>query len=86
MATVLADARLQDRITGPARATVTSLAGLGTEVAGIVVYTGYAAASTVTGHGVIFMIFAMPYLFVALALTAGGRSRLGGERRRQPAG
>ncbi|MFF5212948.1 MFS transporter [Streptosporangium sp. NPDC000396] len=68
MATVLADARLQESIAGPARATVTSLAGLGTEVAGVVVYGGYAAASTVAGHSVIFAVFAVPYLVIALAL------------------
>ncbi|WP_037935875.1 MFS transporter [Streptosporangium roseum] len=82
MATVLAGARLQDRITGPARATVTSLAGLGTEVTGILVYGGYAAASTVAGHGVIFAVFAVPYLVLALALTRGAGPRSGGERRR----
>ncbi|ACZ84049.1 MFS transporter [Streptosporangium roseum] len=83
MATVLAGARLQDRITGPARATVTSLAGLGTDVAGILVYGGYAAASTVAGHDVIFAVFAVPYLVLALALTRGGGPRSGGERRRE---
>ncbi|GAA4222610.1 hypothetical protein FHR32_003856 [Streptosporangium album] len=81
LATVLADARLQDRIAGPARATVTSLAGLGTEVAGIGVYGVYAAASTVTGHGVIFAAFAVPYVVIASALTMGGRPRSGGGRR-----
>ncbi|MFC7640375.1 MFS transporter [Streptosporangium lutulentum] len=45
MASVLADVRLQQSITGPARATVTSLAGLGTDVGTILVYGGYAAAS-----------------------------------------
>ncbi|MFI6800830.1 MFS transporter [Streptosporangium canum] len=83
MATVLAGARLQDRITGPARATVTSLAGLGTDVTGILVYGGYAAASTVAGHGVIFAVFAVPYLVLALALTRGAGPRSGGERRRE---
>ncbi|MEU7986146.1 MFS transporter [Streptosporangium canum] len=83
MATVLAGARLQDRITGPARATVTSLAGLGTDVTGILVYGGYAAASTVAGHGVIFAVFAVPYLVIALALTRGAGPRSGGERRRE---
>ncbi|WP_433251352.1 MFS transporter [Streptosporangium sp. CA-135522] len=82
LATVLADARLQDGIAGPARATVTSLAGLGAEVAGIAVFAGYAAASTVTGHGVIFAVFAVPYLVLAFALARGDRSRRGDERSR----
>ncbi|MGV9770675.1 MFS transporter [Streptosporangium sp. NPDC003464] len=85
MATVLVDARLQDRITGPARATVTSLAGLGTDVTCIAFFGCYAAASAVTGHSVIFAVSAVPYLVLALvlALAAGGRSRPGGGRRRE---
>ena len=35
LATILADARLQEAVTGPARATVTSVAGLGAEVVAI---------------------------------------------------
>ncbi|WTD58950.1 MFS transporter [Streptosporangium sp. NBC_01639] len=81
LATVLADTRLQERITGPARATVTSLAGLGTEVAGLGVYGVYAAASTVAGHGVIFAAFAVPYVVIAGALIMGSRSRPGAGRR-----
>lgn len=38
MVVVVADARLQDRIAGPARATVTSVAALGTEVVCFAVY------------------------------------------------
>ena len=41
--TVVADARLQDSISGPARATVTSLAGMSTDVATVAVYGSYAA-------------------------------------------
>ncbi|MGI8800124.1 MAG: MFS transporter [Pseudonocardia sp.] len=39
---VLLDARLQDAITGPARATVTSVASLGTELSAIAVFGAYA--------------------------------------------
>jgi MFS family permease len=74
MASVVADARLQERITGPSRATVTSLAGLGTEVVTIGVYGTYAVASAVVDHGVIFALFAVPYLLVALGL-AGAHYR-----------
>ncbi len=42
LATVLADARLQARITGTGRATVTSLAGTATDLGTIAVYGGYA--------------------------------------------
>ena len=76
MASVLADVRLQQSITGPARATVTSLAGLGVDVIAILVYGGYAAASTMTGHATIFAVSAVPYAVVALVLFFGGfRSR-----------
>lgn len=45
LATVLADARLQAAVTGPARATVTSVAGLGGELAAITMFVGVAALS-----------------------------------------
>ncbi|MGJ6965812.1 MFS transporter [Streptosporangium sp. G11] len=76
MASVLADARLQESITGRARATVTSLAGLGTELVAVLVYGGYAAASSLTGHATIFTASAVPYAVLALVLFLGGsRSR-----------
>ncbi|MER5650767.1 MFS transporter [Streptosporangium sp. NPDC002524] len=76
MASVLADVRLQESITGPARATVTSLAGLGTELGAVLVYGGYAAASVLTGHAAIFTAAAVPYALLALVLFLGGaRSR-----------
>ncbi|MFD0823108.1 hypothetical protein ACFQ0D_33385, partial [Micromonospora zhanjiangensis] len=75
--TVVVDARLQDRLAGPSRATVTSLAGLGTDLATLAVYGGYAAASTVAGHGPVFALFAVPYLIVAGLLAAGPGRRTG---------
>jgi hypothetical protein len=72
MATVLADVRLQRSITGPARATVTSLAGLGIDLVAILVYGGYAAASTLTGNATIFAVSAVPYAVLALVLLIGG--------------
>ncbi|GAB2486904.1 MFS transporter [Nocardiopsis aegyptia] len=68
MLSVVADARLQARITGPARATVTSLAGLGTDVLTVCVYGLYAGAYAFVGHAVAFTLVAIPYLAVALAL------------------
>lgn len=44
-AMVVSEARVQQVITGPARATVTSVAGLGTEVVALAVYLGFAATS-----------------------------------------
>jgi MFS family permease len=64
VATVVADTRLQDRITGPARATVTSVAALATDGVTIVVYGTYAVLAQ-AGHGVAFALLAVPYLVVA---------------------
>jgi hypothetical protein len=74
-ATVAADARLQDAIAGPARSTVTSLAGLATEALVLAVYAGYGAASAVAGDATLFACFAGAYLVVAAALLARPRSR-----------
>ncbi len=82
LAGVVADARLQERITGRSRATVTSLAGLGADAATVLVYGAYATASSFTGHGVVFALFAAPYLCVALAMAYGGRR----EKRAIPSG
>ncbi|MCZ7423015.1 MULTISPECIES: MFS transporter [unclassified Micromonospora] len=67
LASVLADARLQARITGP-RATVTSLAGMGTDLTIIVVYAGYGLVATMAGNPVAFAVAAVPYLLIAAAL------------------
>ncbi|MFC5802096.1 MFS transporter [Streptomyces formicae] len=72
LADVLTDARLQAAITGPSRATVTSLAGLGTSVGTVLVYGTYAALSVHAPHGTVFALLALPYLAVALAW---GRTR-----------
>ncbi|MGH8910398.1 MAG: hypothetical protein ACRD0K_28855 [Egibacteraceae bacterium] len=42
MVLVVADSRLQERIEGPARATVTSVAGLGIELAAVVMFAAWA--------------------------------------------
>jgi MFS family permease len=68
MATVVADTRLQEHITGAGRATVTSVAALGTDALTIVVYGAYAALAP-AGVGVTFAILALPYLVVAVTLT-----------------
>lgn len=66
---VLLDARLQDAIDGPARATVTSVAGLGAEIAALTFFGSYAAGSA-TGAGVPTLIglYAVPAAVLA-ALT-----------------
>ena len=70
LASVVLGARLQDSITGPSRATVTSLAGLGTGVLTVLLYGVYAAASAGMSQGAIFAMFAVPYLVLAIRLNA----------------
>ncbi|MEV5432511.1 MFS transporter [Streptomyces sp. NPDC052701] len=77
LATVLADARLQRRLDDTGRATLTSVAGLGTGLATVVVYGSYAVAGSATAHGTAFAWFAVPYLVTALLLAAGARAARG---------
>lgn len=72
MMNVVADARLQDSITGSSRATVTSLAGVGSEAVSAVSFLVYAGVFLALGHGLTFVLFAAPYLLAA-ALTARGK-------------
>ncbi|MER7792739.1 MFS transporter [Streptomyces sp. NPDC097640] len=71
LTTVLADARLQARVDARHRATLTSVAGLGTDLATMSVYGAYAAVSSATAHDTAFVWAALPYLVTALALAAG---------------
>ncbi|WP_262281829.1 MFS transporter [Micromonospora sp. MA102] len=65
LATVLADVRLQARISGPDRATVTSVAGMATDVTIIAVYAGYGLVAGAAGHAVAFAVAVLPYLALA---------------------
>src|SRR5690606_35750042 len=76
-ATVLADVRLQRRIEDSGRATLTSVAGLGTEVATITVFGGYALVAAHGDHGTAFTVFALPYLLTAVLLVLVRPSRSG---------
>ncbi|KUO18687.1 MFS transporter [Streptomyces dysideae] len=75
LATVLADARLQHRIEDTGRATLTSVASLGTELATVAVYAAYATAAGGAAHGTVFALFAVLYLVTALVLARAGDSR-----------
>ncbi|MDH6466445.1 MFS family permease [Micromonospora sp. A200] len=86
LATVLADARLQARITGPGRATVTSVAGMATDLTIIAVYGGYALVAAVGGNRAAFVVAAVPYLLVAVVLLATRDGGRGGPRREPVAG
>jgi hypothetical protein len=68
VATVVADTRLQESISGPGRATVTSVAALGTDGLTILVYGMYALLAPV-GVGSAYAILVLPYLVVAVTLT-----------------
>ncbi|MFG1656458.1 MFS transporter [Micromonospora chersina] len=65
LATVLADVRLQARITGPDRATVTSVAGMATDLTIIAVYAGYGVVAGAAGNAVAFAVAVLPYLLLA---------------------
>ncbi|KAB1913868.1 MFS transporter [Micromonospora sp. AMSO31t] len=65
LATVLADVRLQARISGPDRATVTSVAGMATDLTIIAVYAGYGVVAGAAGHPVAFAVAVLPYLLLA---------------------
>ncbi|WP_155054452.1 MFS transporter [Streptomyces blattellae] len=71
LATVLADARLQERIDDSRRATLTSLAGLGTELATVATYGAYATIGATAAHSTAFALSAVPYLVTAALLAAG---------------
>ncbi|PRX49149.1 MFS transporter [Prauserella shujinwangii] len=63
---VVADARLQDRIGSAARATVTSVAGLATELAVFSVYLAWVAGEMVAVTGLVVVVAAvLPYAFRA---------------------
>ncbi|KUL68909.1 MULTISPECIES: MFS transporter [unclassified Streptomyces] len=69
LAEVLADVRLQHRIEESCRATLTSVASLGTELATIAAFGVYALLGTDLAHGTVFAALAVPYLVTAAALT-----------------
>jgi MFS family permease len=78
LAEVLADVRLQHRIDDTRRATLTSVASLGTELATVTVFGVYAIIGTRAAHSTVFAVLAVPYLVTALVLATrrrGAKSR-----------
>jgi len=67
-AMLVGEARLQDTITGPARATVTSVLGLLEEVVAVVVFVGFALGSRILGFPELVALLALPAVLVALAV------------------
>ena len=62
---IVAEARLQQAIAGPARATVTSVLGFASEVFAVVVYAVFAAASGVVSVPTLVALLGIPILGVA---------------------
>ena len=83
-AVIVSDAWLQAAMTGSARATVTSVAGFGTEIAALVGYVGFAAGSIVWSVSTLVAVAGVPMLAVAascvrwLAQDAGRAGYLSG--------
>ena len=71
LAGVVVGAWLQDAVTGPARATVTSVASLAAELVAVVVYLAYGALAGPLGHGTTFALLGLAYLPVAVWVSRG---------------
>jgi hypothetical protein len=65
---VVAEARLQDSITGRARATVTSVSGLFAEVFAIAVYAGFAVGSVWFTMSVLVAALTVPVVLAAFVV------------------
>ncbi|MFJ8594616.1 MFS transporter [Streptomyces sp. NPDC093598] len=75
LAEVLADVRLQHRIDESRRATLTSVASLGTELATVAAFGVYALLGTDLAHSTVFAVLAIPYLVTALVLARARAAR-----------
>jgi len=67
-AAVVADAKLQDAIAGPARATVTSLSGFSAEVVAVVIFATVAAGSSWVAFSTLLAVVTLPVFGVAIAV------------------
>jgi hypothetical protein len=67
-AMLVGETRLQDVITGPARATVTSVLGLLEEIVALLVYAAFAVASRSLGFPTLVALLGIPAGLVALAV------------------
>jgi hypothetical protein len=65
---IVAEARLQQVITGPARATVTSVYGFATEVFAVSVYAGFVLLAGVLSVPTIVALLGVPIAVIALAV------------------
>lgn len=67
-AIVISEARLQDTITGPARATVTSCTGLAKEVGAVLVFVAFIAGAGRTSFATVLALCCLPALGIAAAV------------------
>ncbi len=74
-ATIVAEAKLQDVISGPARATVTSLSGVAAEVGAVAIYATVAAGASWLAVSTLLAIVTLPALGVAAAVRCWWPSR-----------
>lgn len=65
---IVSEARLQQVITGPARATVTSVAGLATEMVALAVYLVFAVAAGLASVSTLVALLGIPIIGVAIAV------------------
>jgi MFS family permease len=77
-AMLVGETRLQDAITGPARATVTSVLGLLEEVVALLVYAAFALGSRALGFPALVAALAVPVLLIAHAVARRLPPRRGG--------
>jgi len=67
-AIIVSEARLQEVVSGPARATVTSTAGLSCEVVAVSIYVGFAVGSAWLSVATLVALLGLPMLAVAAAV------------------
>ncbi len=67
-AMIISEARLQETITGPARATVTSVHGLATEVVALAVYATFVGAAQVASVPTLVALLGLPVAAVAVGV------------------
>ncbi len=70
---VVVDVRVQDAVTGPARATVTSVAGFGSEAVAIALMAAIGLGSLAVALPVLIAVAMVPMLGVAVLLISGDR-------------
>jgi hypothetical protein len=74
---LVGETRLQDAVSGPARATVTSVLGLLEEIVALTVYAVFALASSAVGFPILVAALGVPAVLVGLAVMRWLPARVG---------